>query len=55
MGQEIVACVVVQSVREDKPICRVETAVRNADGDICVAGTAVTYTMPLLAYEVDDS
>ena len=55
MGQEIVACVVVQSVREDKPICRVETAVRNADGDICVAGTAVTYTMPLLAYAVDDS
>ncbi|MEM7042590.1 MAG: MaoC family dehydratase [Pseudomonadota bacterium] len=46
VGEEIMASVKVTEVREDKPICKLETEVRNADGDICVQGTAVTYTLP---------
>ena len=38
----------VEHVRDDKPICRLETIVRNANGQTCVVGTATTYTMPLL-------
>lgn len=48
VGETIFACVTIEHVREDKPICRLETIVRNADGDTCVVGTATTYTMPLL-------
>ncbi len=52
VGETITASVKVEHVRDDKPICRLETIVRNADGDTCVVGTATTYTMPLLAREV---
>ena len=48
VGETITASVKVEHVREDKPICRLETIVRNADGETCVVGTATTYTMPLL-------
>jgi acyl dehydratase len=48
VGETITASVKVEEVREDKPICRLETIVRNANGDTCVIGTATTYTMPLL-------
>jgi acyl dehydratase len=48
VGETITASVKVEEVREDKPICRLETIVRNAEGDTCVVGTATTYTMPLL-------
>ncbi len=34
---------------DDKPICKLETTVRNAEGEACVLGTATTYTMPLMA------
>ena len=51
VGETITASVKVEHVRDDKPICRLETIVRNADGETCVAGTATTYTMPLLARE----
>lgn len=47
VGETIVACVTVEHVRDDKPICTLETVVRNADGETCVVGTATTYTMPL--------
>ncbi|NKB54795.1 MAG: acyl dehydratase [Alphaproteobacteria bacterium] len=47
VGETITATVTVQSVRDDKPICKLDTVVRNADGDDCVFGTATTYTMPL--------
>ena len=47
VGETIHATVRVEHVREDKPICRLETVVRNSKGEICVAGTATTYTMPL--------
>jgi len=47
VGEAITASVKVEHVRDDKPICRLETIVRNADGETCVVGTATTYTMPL--------
>ncbi len=47
VGETITATVRVEHVRHDKPICRLETIVRNSNGETCVAGTATTYTMPL--------
>ena len=47
VGETITAIVKVVDVRPDKPICKLETTVRNAQGEICVQGTATTYTMPL--------
>ena len=37
------------AVREDKPICTLRTEVRNGRGEVCLTGTAVTYTVPLRA------
>lgn len=48
VGETITATVKVEHVRDDKPICRLETTVRNAKGEVCVVGAATTYTMPLL-------
>ena len=48
VGERITASVNVEFVRDDKPICKLETTVRNADGETCVVGSATTYTMPLL-------
>ena len=48
VGEIITARVKIEHVREDKPICKIETVVRNAKGENCVVGTATTYTMPLL-------
>jgi len=47
VGETITATVRVISVRDDKPVCQLETVVRNAAGENCVVGTAATYTMPL--------
>lgn len=47
VGETITASVTVEYVRDDKPICRLETIVRDAAGEPCVQGTAMTYTMPL--------
>lgn len=47
VGETITASVTVEHVRDDKPICKLETVIRNADGETCVHGTATTYTMPL--------
>ena len=47
MGEEIIGRIEVASVRDDKPICTLRTEVRNAAEEICLAGTAVTYTVPL--------
>jgi acyl dehydratase len=49
VGETITARVEVVSVRPDKPICTLETSVRNAAGEACLTGTATTYTMPLKA------
>jgi acyl dehydratase len=55
VGEMITASVRVELVRDDKPICKLETIVHNADGDTCVVGTATTYTMPLIQREVGGS
>src|SRR5262252_2755218 len=47
VGETITASVKVEHVRTDKPICKLETIVRNASGETCVVGSATTYTMPL--------
>ena len=47
VGEEITARVEVTAVRDDKPICTLETTVRNGRGEVCLAGTAVTWTAPL--------
>jgi acyl dehydratase len=47
VGEEITGRVEVTAVRDDKPICTLETTVRNGRGEVCLAGTAVTWTAPL--------
>jgi acyl dehydratase len=47
VGENITGRVEVVSVRDDKPICQLNVSVRDSMGDICVEGTATTYTMPL--------
>ena len=47
VGDTITARVEVSEVRPDKPICKLKTTIRNAEGEEVVAGTAVTYTVPL--------
>lgn len=47
VGEEIIGRVEVTSVRDDKPICTLATTVSNAQGETCLVGTAVTYTVPL--------
>jgi acyl dehydratase len=49
IGEEIVGRVEVTSVRDDKPICTLQTIVRDAAGEVCLSGNAVTYTVPLPA------
>jgi len=47
VDETITGRVEVISMREDKPICTLKTTVRNDDGDICLDGTATTFTVPL--------
>jgi len=47
VGETITGRVEVVSRREDKPICNLNVSVLDSAGDVCVEGTAVTYTMPL--------
>ncbi|WP_170575972.1 MaoC family dehydratase [Ruegeria atlantica] len=47
VGETIEARVEVIEVRDDKPICTLKTCVVDSLGDICVEGTAVTYTLPI--------
>ncbi|QIG47162.1 MaoC family dehydratase [Nordella sp. HKS 07] len=47
IGEEIIARAEVLSVRDDKPICTLSTSVANSAGEICLSGTATTYTVAL--------
>ena len=47
VGDTITGRVEVTHVREDKPICKLTTTVRNQNGETCLSGTATTYTAPL--------
>jgi acyl dehydratase len=46
-GDEITAEVEVLEAREDKPITRLRTTVRIADGTVVLDGTALVWTEPL--------
>ncbi|MDO6732798.1 MaoC family dehydratase [Marinovum sp. 2_MG-2023] len=48
VGEKITGVVEVADVRADKPICKLTVSVIDSLGDVCVEGTATTYTMPLL-------
>jgi acyl dehydratase len=47
VGDTVTGKVVVKTVREDKPICTIEVSVTNQHGDVCLSGTATTFTTPL--------
>lgn len=47
IGEEIVARAEVLTVRDDKPICTLSTTISNATGEVCLSGTATTYTVAL--------
>jgi acyl dehydratase len=47
VDETITGRVEILTVRDDKPICTIRTSVRNAAGDICLDGTATTFTVPL--------
>ena len=47
VGDTITGRVEVTSVRSDKPICTLAVSVRNHKGELCLSGTATTYTAPL--------
>lgn len=52
VGDEITGRVEIVSVRADKPICRLKTTIRNQKGEVCLSGTAATYTAPLRPVQV---
>ncbi len=48
VNEEITGRVEVIEVRDDKPICKLATSVRNEAGEMCLTGTATVYTVPLV-------
>jgi acyl dehydratase len=51
VGEEITARAEVVEVRDDKPICRLSTEIRNAAGEAVLTGTATTFTVPIAAVQ----
>lgn len=49
LGETMTAVVTVKDVRDDKPICTLDTRVLNEQGEVCIEGEAVTYTADLTA------
>lgn len=47
VDETITGRVEIAEMREDKPICTLKVSVTDSAGDVCVEGTATTYTMPL--------
>jgi acyl dehydratase len=47
VDETITGRVEIKEVRDDKPICKIETTVRNETGEICLSGTATVYTVAL--------
>ena len=48
VGELITSRVEIKEVRKDKPICKIETSIRDEAGDVCLGGTATVYTVPLV-------
>ncbi len=49
VGETIIGRIEITGRRDDKPICTLRTTVLNEAGEICLDGTATTYTVPLKA------
>ena len=49
VGETITGRVEVTGRRDDKPICTIATTVFNEAGEVCLSGTATTFTVPLKA------
>jgi acyl dehydratase len=49
VGDTITGRVEATSVRDDKPICTLAIEVKNQRGEVCVSGSATTYTAALPA------
>ena len=47
VGEELTARIEIESLRDDKPICKLIATITDSSGDVCVDGTATTYTMAL--------
>jgi acyl dehydratase len=47
VDEMITGRVEIMEVRPDKPICKIETSVRNESGHVCLTGTATVFTVPL--------
>ena len=47
VDEAITGRIEILEVRDDKPICRIATSVKNAAGEDCLTGTATVYTVPL--------
>lgn len=47
VDEMIIGRVEIKDVRPDKPICKIETSVRNEAGETCLTGTATVFTVPL--------
>ena len=47
VGETLTARVEVETVRDDKPICKLKVEITDSVGDVCVSGEATTYTMAL--------
>ncbi|MGA0601239.1 MaoC family dehydratase [Caulobacter sp. KR2-114] len=47
VDETITGVVEVLTVRDDKPICTLKTQVLNGAGEVCLDGTATTFTVPL--------
>jgi len=48
VDETITGTVEITSVRDDKPICKIATTIKDSEDDLCLTGSATTYTMPLL-------
>lgn len=47
VNETLTATVVIESVRDDKPICQLKTTISDSEGDVCVEGSATTFTVAL--------
>lgn len=47
VDETITGRVEIVSMREDEPLCTPRTTVRDAEGNICLDGTAATFAVPL--------
>ncbi|WP_299949480.1 MaoC/PaaZ C-terminal domain-containing protein [uncultured Ruegeria sp.] len=47
VGEDLTARVEIETVRDDKPICKLKVRIVDSAGDPCVEGEATTYTMAL--------